>query len=139
MLTAGHEDFAEYAVARLCAAADRYPDDPGLAALVAELRAGSEEFGQVWAAHPVRAPGHRVKTMAHPDLGALRINCDVLPVPEDDQQVVFMTADPGTATARALAALAASASQHPAAPPSSPRTGHEPRTPPPHRPPPTGR
>ncbi|MDX6389905.1 MAG: hypothetical protein QOJ73_968, partial [Streptosporangiaceae bacterium] len=29
-------------------------------------------------------------------------NCDVLAVPDDDQQVVFMTADPGTPSARAL-------------------------------------
>lgn len=125
VLTSGHEDFAEYAVARLRAATDRYPGDPRLGALVAELRAGSEEFGEVWAANPVRAPGHRVKTVMHPVLGALRLNCDVLPVPEDDQQVVFMTADPGTATARALEALeaqTASASRRPAAPPSSPRT-----------------
>ena len=32
----------------------------------------------------------------------MRINCDVLAVPDDDQQVVFMTADPGTPSARAL-------------------------------------
>ena len=43
----------------------------------------------------------------HPDAGALRVNCDVLPIAEDDQQVVFMTADPGSATARALHHLAA--------------------------------
>lgn len=106
VLTSGHEEFAEYAVARLRAATDRYPGDPGLTALVAELAAGSEEFAEVWAANPVRAPGHRVKTMTHPRLGALRINCDVLTVPEDDQQVVFMTAEPGTPTARALRTLA---------------------------------
>jgi hypothetical protein len=32
----------------------------------------------------------------------VRINCDVLAGPDDDQQVVFMTADPGTPSARAL-------------------------------------
>jgi MmyB-like transcription regulator ligand binding domain len=44
--------------------------------------------------------------MTHPELGSLRINCDVLAIPEDDQQIVFMTADPGTPTARALRHLA---------------------------------
>jgi MmyB-like transcription regulator ligand binding domain len=44
--------------------------------------------------------------MIHPELGRLRVNCDVLTVPDDDQQVVFMTADPDTATARALRDLA---------------------------------
>ena len=33
--------------------------------------------------------------------------CDVLIVPDDDQQVVFVTADPGSASARALRRLAA--------------------------------
>ncbi|MGW5358879.1 helix-turn-helix transcriptional regulator [Actinopolymorpha pittospori] len=107
VLTTGHEDFAEIAVARLRAAADRYPRDAALAALLAELRAGSEEFNEIWAANPVRAPGHRTKNMTHPELGRLRVNCDILTVPEDDQQVVFMTADPDTATARALHHLAA--------------------------------
>ena len=106
VLTTGHEDFAEFAVWRLRAAADRYPHDAGLAELLRELNADSEEFRETWAANPVRAPGHRTKTMTHPELGALRINCDILTVPDDDQQVVLMTADPGTPTARALRHLA---------------------------------
>jgi hypothetical protein len=57
---------------------------------------------QVWDTNPVRAPGHREKTFEHPDVGPVRINCDVLAVPDDDQQVVFLTADPGTPSARAL-------------------------------------
>lgn len=59
--------------------------------------------------NPVRAPGHRTKTLTHPEVGQLRVNCDVLTVPDDDQQVVFMTADPDTASARALRHLAAKA------------------------------
>jgi transcriptional regulator with XRE-family HTH domain len=109
VLTTGHEEFGEIAVARLRAAADRYPHDSGLAALLAELRAGSAEFNSIWATNPVRAPGHRTKTMTHPELGRLRIDCDILTVPEDDQQIVFMTADPDTTTAGALRLLAARA------------------------------
>jgi transcriptional regulator with XRE-family HTH domain len=100
--SSGAEEFSHIAVARLRSAADRYPRDARLARLLAELRAGSEEFVQVWDTNPVRAPGHRVKTFEHPDAGPVRINCDVLAVPDDDQQVVFMTADPGTPSARAL-------------------------------------
>ena len=55
----------------------------------------------------MRAPGHRMKFLTHPEAGRIRINCDVLPIPDDDQQVVFMTADPGSAAARALRHLAA--------------------------------
>lgn len=109
ILTTGHEEFGEIAVARLRAATDRYPHDPQLADLLAELTTGSDEFTEIWATNPVRAPGHRTKSMTHPELGRLRINCDILAVPEDDQQVVFMTADPDTSTARALHHLTAHA------------------------------
>lgn len=40
--------------------------------------------------------------MVHPEVGPLRVNCDVLSVPDDDQQVVFITAGPGSSSARAL-------------------------------------
>jgi len=92
--------------ARLRRAADRYPHDPRLAALLAELHAGSEEFRQIWQTRPVHAPGHRTKTLDHPEAGALRVNCDVLLVPEDDQEVVLITADPGSPAARTLRRLA---------------------------------
>jgi hypothetical protein len=98
----GAEEFGDIAVARLRSAADRYPRDESLARLLAELRAGSEEFVEIWDTNPVRAPGHRAKTVTHPEIGRLRLNCDVLAVPDDDQQVVFITADQGTASARAL-------------------------------------
>ncbi|WP_329446193.1 helix-turn-helix transcriptional regulator [Streptomyces canus] len=100
------EESGHIAVARLRRAADRYPHDPQLAALLAELHHGSEEFRQIWQAHPVHAPGHRTKTLDHPEAGALRLNCDVLLVPEDDQEVVLMTADPGSPAVRALRRLA---------------------------------
>jgi transcriptional regulator with XRE-family HTH domain len=100
------EEFGAIAVSRLRAAAVRYPRDPQLGALLAELHGGSAEFRQIWASDPVRSPGHRVKTIDHPRVGPLRLNCDVLAVPDDDQQVVFVTADPGSRTARAFRALA---------------------------------
>lgn len=107
VVTTGQEEFGEVAVARLRAAADRYPRDAALTALLDELRAGSAEFNAIWATNPVRVPGHRTKSLTHPELGRLRINCDVLTIPDDDQQVVFMTADPGTPTDRALRHLTA--------------------------------
>ncbi|MER5177609.1 helix-turn-helix transcriptional regulator [Streptomyces sp. NPDC002896] len=107
--SAGAEEFGHIVVARLRRAADRYPHDAQLAALLAELRAGSEEFRQIWETRPVHAPGHRIKTLDHPVAGRLRLNCDVLLVPEDDQEVVLITADPGTPSARILRGLAARA------------------------------
>jgi transcriptional regulator with XRE-family HTH domain len=103
------EEFGHVVVARLRRAVDRYPHDARIAALLAELRAGSEEFRQIWETRPVHAPGHRTKTLDHPTEGRLRLNCDVLLVPEDDQEVVLMTADPGSPSARTLHKLAARA------------------------------
>lgn len=107
VLTSGHEEFAEYAVARLRAAADRYPHDSSLASLLTELNRGSDEFGEIWARNPVHAPGHRTKRITHAELGRLYVNCDVLAIPEDDQQMVFITADADTPSDRALRHLAA--------------------------------
>jgi hypothetical protein len=104
-------EFGSIAVSRLRAAAARYPEDPYLARLLAELREGSEEFGDIWDTHPVRTPGHRAKTIDHPEAGPLRVDCDVLVVPDDDQQVVFITADPATPTARAFRELARKAAR----------------------------
>jgi len=98
----GAVEFGAIVVSRLRASAVRYPRDERLAVLIAELRAGSPEFAELWAADPVRAPGHRRKTVDHPVLGELDLNCDVLAVPDDDQQVVFITADPGSRSERAL-------------------------------------
>ncbi|MFD4601402.1 helix-turn-helix transcriptional regulator [Streptomyces sp. NPDC058464] len=103
------EEFAHIVAARLRRAITRYPHDAQLNALLDELRAESEEFRQVWATHPVHAPGHRTKVLDHPELGRLRLNCDVLLVPEDDQEVVLVTADPGSVSARRIAELAARA------------------------------
>jgi transcriptional regulator with XRE-family HTH domain len=100
------EEFGHIAVARLRAAADRYLRDEALARLLAELRASSTEFAEIWNTNPVRAPGHQTKTITHPQVGPLRLNCDVLIIPDDDQQVVFITADPASPTARALRHLA---------------------------------
>ncbi|MFJ5952296.1 helix-turn-helix transcriptional regulator [Streptomyces noursei] len=99
------EEFGHVVVARLLRAADRYPHDRQLTALLGELRAGSEEFRQLWETRPVHAPGHRTKSVDHPTAGSLRLNCDVLLVPEDDQEVVLITADPGSPSARALRRL----------------------------------
>jgi len=109
--SSGNEEFGRIAVARLRRSAQRYPRDAALAALLAELHAGSEEFRQLWEERPVHAPGHRAKTLDHPTAGRLRLNCDVLLVPEEDQEVVLITADAGSSTARSFHRLAAHTAQ----------------------------
>jgi transcriptional regulator with XRE-family HTH domain len=99
------DGFGEVAVARLRAAATRYPADPDLARLLRELH-GTARFRQLWAAEPTSTPGHRTKTVEHPVVGRLHVTCDVLLVPEDDQQVVLVTAAPGSRDEEALRSLA---------------------------------
>ncbi|MGN6088228.1 MAG: helix-turn-helix transcriptional regulator [Actinomycetales bacterium] len=100
------DGFAEVAVSRLRTAATRYPADADLRRLVEELSAASGDFRQLWAADPTRTPGHRTKVVEHPVVGRLTVSCDVLLVPEDDQQVVLITASPGSRDERALLSLA---------------------------------
>ncbi|MEV7322247.1 helix-turn-helix transcriptional regulator [Streptomyces sp. NPDC093970] len=104
--SSGAAEFGHVVVARLRRAAERYPHDAQLAVLLDELHAGSEEFRRIWATRPVHAPGHRTKDLDHPELGRLRLNCDVLLVPEDDQEVVLVTADPGSPSGRRITELA---------------------------------
>lgn len=86
--------FARRSARRLRATAARYPDDPEVAALVAELLAGSEEFRRLWASHDVTAERTMVKTFRHPVVGPLTLNCDMPSVTECDQEVVIYTRFP---------------------------------------------
>lgn len=96
-------DFATVAVARLRAASARYPRDERISRLVTEMGTASAEFRECWAADPVHAPGHCRRTVRHPEAGPLRLHSDVLLVPGDDQQVVFLTADQDDRAFRRLA------------------------------------
>ncbi|MFI7252114.1 helix-turn-helix transcriptional regulator [Micromonospora chalcea] len=98
-------EFARQSVGRLRAAAARYPDDPEMAALIAELLAGSEEFARLWASHEVGGARTLCKTFRHPLVGPVTVNCDVLDITDRDQQVVIYTATPGSPSEEALRLL----------------------------------
>ncbi|MCD7444652.1 helix-turn-helix transcriptional regulator [Streptomyces lincolnensis] len=99
------EEFARSSVQQLRAASARYPDDPELTGLVAELQAGSEEFAELWAAHDVTAHPTLCKTFDHPVVGPVAVNCDVLDIADRDQRVVIYTAVPGSPSEEALRLL----------------------------------
>ncbi|MGW3036304.1 helix-turn-helix transcriptional regulator [Streptomyces sp. NPDC001178] len=93
------EDVAEHArshVANLRAVAAARPDDPEPAALVAELRAGSEEFERLWAEHEVAVRRRSTKRFQHPLVGLLELDCEILLSEDDHHQLVIHTARPGT-------------------------------------------
>ncbi|MER6080422.1 helix-turn-helix transcriptional regulator [Streptomyces sp. NPDC001833] len=97
--------FARLSAQRLRAAAGRYPDSPEVTGLVAELLAGSEEFGRLWESHDVSAEPTLVKTFRHPVVGPVTVNCDALDITDRDQQVVIYTATPGSRSEEALRLL----------------------------------
>ncbi|MDT3440374.1 MULTISPECIES: helix-turn-helix domain-containing protein [unclassified Pseudofrankia] len=99
------ESTAAQAVAALRSAAARYPRDPGLAELLARLRAGSADFRRLWASGQAGGWRSHRKTVVHPSLGPLTLDCDALHVPDVDQSVVVYSAPPGTPEADALALL----------------------------------
>ncbi|WP_046729841.1 helix-turn-helix transcriptional regulator [Streptomyces humi] len=83
-------------VANLRAVAAARPTDPAPAALVAELRSGSEEFAELWAAHEVAVRRAATKRFLHPAVGLLELDCEVLLNAGTHQQLVIHTARPGT-------------------------------------------
>ncbi|WAP56627.1 helix-turn-helix transcriptional regulator [Streptomyces sp. S465] len=97
--------FARTAAENLRATAARYPDDPEVTGLVAELRAGSEEFARLWDSHDVSTGPTLCKTFHHPLVGPITVNCDSLDITDRDQRVVIYTADPGSPSEEALKLL----------------------------------
>ncbi|MGW5650007.1 MmyB family transcriptional regulator [Streptomyces humi] len=92
-------------VANLRAVAAARPTDPAPAALVAELRSGSEEFAELWAAHEVAVRRAARKRFLHPTVGLLELDCEVLLNAETHQQLVIHTARPGTESHERLSLL----------------------------------
>jgi transcriptional regulator with XRE-family HTH domain len=93
-------------VADLRTATGRYPADARLARMIAELRAGSERFAQLWDSGVVGSHEAARKTIVHPQVGPLTLDCDVLSVAGSDLRIVAYTAEPGTEDADRLALLA---------------------------------
>lgn len=100
------DEFSRTAAQHLRATAARYPNDPELTALIAELRSGSAEFDRLWVSHDVTDRPTLCKTFAHPLVGPVSVNCDVLDITDRDQQVVLYTATPGSPSEQALRLLA---------------------------------
>jgi transcriptional regulator with XRE-family HTH domain len=94
--TAGH------CVGCLRSAQARYPDDPDLIRLVADLRSGSRRFDDLWRAGHARQVRATATTIQHPELGPLMLDCETFLVAAADQTLVVYSAAPGTPEASAL-------------------------------------
>jgi transcriptional regulator with XRE-family HTH domain len=92
-------------VADLRAATARYPADQQLQRLVAELHSKSDRFAELWDSGTVGHHEPSRKTVDHPYVGTLTLDCDVLTVAGSDLRIMIDTAEPGTEDAERLALL----------------------------------
>lgn len=93
-------------VAQLRGAASRYPADAGLSRLLDDLTTGSARFRELWDEGSATTWRTHTKTLAHPVIGDVTVECDVLVVPDADQTLHVYSAAPGTPAAEQLALLA---------------------------------
>jgi hypothetical protein len=93
-------------VAELRATASRYPADRRLRRLVAELHANGDRFAELWDSGAVGRHVASRKTVDHPQVGTLTLDCDLLSVAGSDLRIMIYTAEPGTEDAERLALLA---------------------------------
>jgi hypothetical protein len=89
-------------VADLHATQIRLPDDPDIAALIEDLRRESPRFAELWDTTPPRIRGAQRKTLIHPEVGRMTVDCDILSVHGSDLRIVIFSAEPGTRDAETL-------------------------------------
>ena len=96
------DDFETNAVGDLRRAVGTYPDDAGLHQLVDELRQASPRFAKLWSEQMVNTTGSNSKTIVHPEVGPITLDCDVLTVAGSDLRLVVYTAEPSSPDADRL-------------------------------------
>ncbi|MFD3451825.1 helix-turn-helix transcriptional regulator [Streptomyces sp. NPDC058691] len=101
----GLEAFETAVVSDLRAAAARYPSDQRLRQLITDLRARSDRFTAHWDSGVIGRHEAAHKTIDHPEVGPVRLDCDVLTVAGSDLRIMIYTAEPATEDAERLALL----------------------------------
>jgi transcriptional regulator with XRE-family HTH domain len=96
------DEFESNAVADLRRAIGSYPDDAQLHQLVDALAAASPRFARLWAERTVSTAGAGRKTISHPEVGPITLDCDVLTVAGCDLRLVVYTAEPSSRDAEQL-------------------------------------
>ncbi|MDO0938899.1 helix-turn-helix transcriptional regulator [Streptomyces sp. DG2A-72] len=81
-------------VSDLRRATGRFPQDSRLAALIRDLNAGNRRFAELWATGEVAAHREDHKTIDHPSVGPITVDCDVLTDGDSELKIVIMTAVP---------------------------------------------
>ncbi|MBA9050341.1 MULTISPECIES: MmyB family transcriptional regulator [Streptomyces] len=83
-------------VSDLRGATGRFPQDSRLAALIRDLNAGNEKFAELWATGEVTVHREDHKTIDHPSVVPVTVDCDVLTDGDTELKIVIMTAVPGS-------------------------------------------
>lgn len=96
-------DLQRALVADLRDTAARYPGDRRLRGLIADLRAHSPLFAELWDSGEVGVHESARKTVDHPQVGAVSLDCDTLAVAGSDLRIMVYTAEPGSEDAERLA------------------------------------
>ncbi|MGA5448589.1 helix-turn-helix domain-containing protein [Streptomyces umbrinus] len=103
---------AQTSLAQLRMEAARDPQDPRLVELVGELSLQDPDFRRWWGAHRVAVQGTGTKVLNHPIVGELTLDWSFLTSTADpDQQLITLTAEPGTPSHDRLRILASWAAQ----------------------------
>ncbi|MDQ7809667.1 helix-turn-helix transcriptional regulator [Amycolatopsis sp. A133] len=79
--------------------------DTRAAGLARLLAAKSAEFARLWEAHEVAVPFERRKTLVHPGVGEIALDCQLLFTDDLGQLLLVFTATPGTEDAEKLQLL----------------------------------
>lgn len=99
-------DVARNAVAGFRLGHGRAPDDPRVRRVLADLLDASPEFAELWARHDARGKSLEHKRFAHRDVGPLTLTMQTFDVRSSPgQELVVYHAEPGSASAEALALL----------------------------------
>ena len=95
-------------VAFVRSAAARYPDDPAMADLIAELLADDADFRRLWPRLDVQEGTVGAKRFVHPRVGLIVLDYETLVVPEPVQTLIVYSApvdSPGQGALELLGAL----------------------------------
>lgn len=99
-------------VSELRTTAYRYPADRQLRRLITELRTRSERFAELWDAGVVGRLESWPKTIEHPQVGPLTLDCDLLRVERSGLLILVYSAQPGTDAADKLELLSVVGTQN---------------------------
>lgn len=102
---ADREHQSRVQVAQLRAATTMNGPNPRGDALVADLLATSPEFAQLWERHEVLQRFDDRKTLVHPEVGAIEVDCQALFTEDQSQTLLVLTGRAGTDAAEKLQLL----------------------------------